>query len=178
MITWAQVSAALAAAVAVAAAVIDVRERRIPNLLTYPALLVGLLLQTVVHGWRGLLLAAGGALIFGGTFFLFYFVRAMGAGDVKLAAALGSIVGAPASWQVMFATAMAGAVLAVFYMVISGRLLQTMRNTWSVVGFHAKHGLQTHPLVNLDNPVVLRMPYGLAFAAGTVVWALSFQWWR
>ena len=169
---------ALAGAVAVCAAISDVKERRIPNLLTYPALVVGLLLQGILHGWRGLLLAVGGALLFGGVFLLFYLVRAMGAGDVKLAAALGCIVGASATFQLMFLTALAGGALAIFFMVLSGRTMETLRNTLWVAGFHVQHGLQTHPTVNLDNPAALRMPYGLAFAAGTLYWAVFLQFWR
>ncbi|HWF12754.1 MAG TPA: A24 family peptidase, partial [Candidatus Acidoferrales bacterium] len=123
----AQFISALAVAVAVYAAVSDVKERRIPNLLTYPAMAAGLLLQSALHGWKGLLLSVGGGLIFGGVFMLFYLVRAMGAGDVKLAVALGCIVGNSAL-QVMFATALAGGALAIFFMVQSGRILETLRN--------------------------------------------------
>lgn len=167
--------AALAVAVAVSAAVSDVKDRRIPNRLTYPAMVVGLGLQSALHGWRGLLLSAGGGLLFGGFFMLFYLVRGMGAGDVKLAAALGCIIGADGSWRVMFATAVAGGALAIVIMVVSGRIVETLRNTLWVVAFHAHHGFQTHPTVNLDNPGAVRMPYGLAFAAGTLYWALFWQ---
>ncbi len=172
------IPALLAAGVAVSAAVTDATQRRIPNRLTYPAMLAGLVLQMALHGWRGLLLSAGGGLLFGGLFMLFYLVRAMGAGDVKLAAALGCIIGPAASWQVMFATAVAGGTLAIIFMVISGRIVETLRNTLWVAAFHSQHGLQTHPFVNLDNPTAVRMPYGLAFAAGTLYWALSSQLWR
>jgi prepilin peptidase CpaA len=171
----AQFIAVLTAAVAVFAAVSDVRERRIPNRLTYPAMVVGLGLQTVLHGWRGLLLSLGGGLLFGGFFMVFYLVRAMGAGDVKLAAALGCLIGGAESWRVMFATAVAGGALSVVFMVATGRIVETLRNTLWVVGFHAQHGLQTHPTVNLDNPGAVRMPYGLAFAAGTLYWALFWR---
>jgi len=173
---WAQVLPALAVLVAVSAAVTDVRERRIPNRLTYPAMLAGLVLQTALHGWKGLLVSAGGGLFFGGLFLLFYAVRAMGAGDVKLAAALGCIAGSSAALQLMFATAVAGGALAIIVMVWSGRVVQTLRNTLWVVAFHSRHGLQTHPVVNLDNPTAVRMPYGLAFAAGTLYWAFLNFW--
>ena len=168
----------LAAAVAVCAAVSDVKERRIPNLLTYPAMVAGLLLQSALHGWRGMLVGAGGGLLFGGAFLLLYLIRAIGAGDVKLAAALGCIVGPSASLQVLFATALAGGALAVVFMALSGRIVETLRNTLWVAAFHAQHGLQTHPVVNLDNPGSVRMPYGLAFAAGTLYWAVFLQLWR
>lgn len=167
-----QITALVAVAVALCAAVMDSRTRRIPNRLTYPAMIAGLLLQGLMHGWKGLLLGVGGGVMFGGVFLLFYLVRAMGAGDVKLASALGCIVGLPAAWQVMFATGLAGGVLAIVFMVLSGRTKETLRNTLWVAAFHIQHGLQTHPVVNLDNTTALRMPYGLAFAGGTLCWAV------
>ena len=163
--------AVAAVTVAVTAAMIDIRQRRIPNRLTYPMMVFGLGAQSMLYGWKGLLSAGLGGLVFGGVFFVFYLVRAMGAGDVKLAAALGCIVGLVPSLQVMFATAMAGGVLAIVHVIFSGRLLATLRNTFTVVVFHARFGLRGHPVVNLDNPAAARMPYGLAFAVGTLYWA-------
>ncbi len=168
----------LAIAVAATAAIVDFRQHRIPNRLTYPLIVVGLALQTALHGWRGLLLSLAGGIVFGGIFLVFYLVRAMGAGDVKLAAALGCIVGLSQSPQLMYAVAVAGGLMALIYILLSGRFKQTMRNLFSVLGYHAKHGLQAHPEVNLENPKALRMPYGLAFAAGTIYWAISSQVWK
>jgi len=105
-------------------------------------------------------------------------VRAMGAGDVKLTAALGSIVGLSATLPVMVATALAGGLLAICFMLLSGRVVETLRNTFWVTGFHLQRGLRVHPVVNLDNPAGVRMPYGLAFAIGTAYWAFSLGWWR
>ena len=162
-----------AVVVALCAAFTDVKERRISNRLTYSAVVAGFVLQAMLHGLNGLVLSLGGAALFGGVFMLFYIVRAMGAGDVKLAAALGSIVGFSATRPLMFATAVAGAALAVWFMVWSGRVAESLRNTLSVMGFHLRHGLKVHPVVNLDSPKGVRMPYGLAFAAGTLYWAAS-----
>src|SRR5207253_6951872 len=61
------------------------------------------------------------------------------------------------SLRLMFATALAGGALAVVFIVASGRILETLRNTLGVVAFHAQHGLQSHPVVNLDNPGAVRM---------------------
>ena len=173
----AQILPALAVAVGICAAITDVKARRIPNRLTYSAMVACLVLHGILYGVKGLLLSIEGWLLFGGVFLLFYLVRAMGAGDVKLAAALGSIVGVSATLPVMLATASAGAALAVCFMVLSGRVIETLRNTLWVTGFHVRHGLQVHPVVNLDNPAGGRMPYGLAFAVGTAYWALSSGWW-
>jgi prepilin peptidase CpaA len=174
----ATVIAAFAVAVAVAAATVDFRQRRIPNRLTYPAMVAGLSLQTALFGWRGAVQSITGALVFGGIFLLFYMVHAMGAGDVKFATALGSIVGLAQTPQVLFATALSGGVLAILYMALSGRVLNTLRSTFSVVGFHARHGMKVHPDINLDNPKAARLPYGMAFGAGTLYWATFSVLWR
>jgi prepilin peptidase CpaA len=167
-----------AVVIAIIAAVIDVRERRIPNKLTYSAFILGILLQAVLEGWKGVLSGMLGAVVFGGLFLLFYIVHGMGAGDVKLAAPLGCLAGIPASLNLMAATAAAGGILAVIYMVRAHRVAQTLRNTLSILVFHKNFGFQAHPTVNLENAEALRMPYGLAFAAGTVFWSMSTLWWR
>ena len=166
-----------ALAVATAAAVIDVQQRRIPNRLTYPAMGAGVLLRAYFFGWHGLLTALGGCLLAGGIVFVFYAVRAMGAGDVKLLAAIGSLVGPRDALIVVIATAMAGGVMALMYAAYRGRLWTTLGNTFSIMKFHAQAGLQAHPEANLDNPAALRLPYGLAIAAGAF-YAFATAWWR
>ncbi len=170
--------AALAAVVALTAGVFDAREHRIPNRLTYPAMVMGVAAQEALYGWHGLLSSLAGGLIAGCILLLFFMVRAMGAGDVKLAAALGLIVGVHSSLQLLTATALAGGVLALIFMLGYGRAGETLRNTVSIMQHHAACGLQAHPTVNLDNPEAVRMPYGLAFAAGTLYWAASTLFWR
>jgi Flp pilus assembly protein protease CpaA len=93
-----------------------------------------------------------------------------------LAAALGFIVGLPAAVPVMLATAISGGILAAVVVVCSGRVGATLRSLVSVVGHHARFGMRMHPEVNLDNPKALRMPYGAAFAAGTIYWATTALW--
>lgn len=163
---------ALTVVVSVVAAVTDVRRGKIPNVLTYTAMLAGLLAQTAWHGLRGLVLSFAGGVLFGGVFLLLYLVRAMGAGDVKLATALGCIVGLGASVQLMLAVAISGGVLAVLHMVFKRRTAETLRNAASVLAFHARHGMQPHPVSNLQNPAAARMPYGLAAVGGTLYWAI------
>src|SRR6267143_4939387 len=124
----AQFIAMLAVALAVYAAFTDVKARRIPNRLTYPAVLIGLGLQGALHGWKGLLLSASGGLLFGGVLMLFHLVRAMGAGDVKLATALGCMAGLAGSPQLLLATAVAGGALAMVFIVASGRIAETLWN--------------------------------------------------
>ena len=166
----------IALALAITAAIFDVQQRRIPNWLTYPGIIAGLILRGLLFGWRGLGSAVEGFLLLGGIMFLFYVVRAMGAGDVKLIAAVGSIVGPEHGFIILLATAICGGLLAIVYALYRGRMGSTLKNLGSVVLFHAQTGLQAHPELNLDNPATLRMPYGLAIAAGTL-YAFLAMWW-
>lgn len=161
---------------AVIAAVIDVQQHRIPNWLTYPGILLGLALRGVLFGWKGLAGATTGLLLAGGIMFLFYMVRAMGAGDVKLMAALGALVGPREAITVLLATAIFGGVLAIGYAIYRRQIGSTLKNVGSVLRFHAWAGLQAHPDLNLDNPTALRLPYGLAIALGTLYTSLVM--WR
>ncbi|HVO78933.1 MAG TPA: A24 family peptidase [Candidatus Bathyarchaeia archaeon] len=165
-----------ALAVAVAAAIIDVQQQRIPNWLTYPTILAGALLRTYFYGWKGLLTALGGCLLAGGIVFVFYALRAMGAGDLKLLAALGSLVGPRSAVTILLATAIAGGVLAIIYAAYRGQLRTTLVNVGTVMKFHASGSLHAHPEVNLDNPVALRLPYGLAIASGAFYTFVTAVW--
>jgi prepilin peptidase CpaA len=173
----------LAVVLAVTAAIFDLRQHRIPNWLTYPGMLIGLVARWVVYrhdsflGWKGLASGFAGLLLAGGVMFIFFAVRAMGAGDVKIMAAIGAFVGPGTAVSVLLATAICGGVLAIGYALYRKRMVKTLKNLASVLRFHAWAGVQAHPEVNLDNPEALRMPYGLAIALGTL-YAFAMVRWR
>jgi len=156
-----------ALAAAIAAAVMDVQQHRIPNWLTYPTIVGGVLIRSYYYGWRGAMTALGGMLLTASLAFLFYWVNALGGGDLKLLAALGSVAGPHHAVTILLATGIAGGILALVYVAYHGRMRTTMGNVGSLLSFHASAGLQSHPEFNLDNPEALRMPYGLPIALGT-----------
>lgn len=157
----------VAAAWAAAGAAYDIASRRIPNLLSYSGILVGILLRTGVLGWRGLATALAGGALAGGIFFLLYLVRGMGAGDVKLMTAVGCFTGFPGVVQIMVACALAGGIMALGVALYRSSALRTLRNVWELLRFHAAHGAQVHPTLNIDNPQAMRLPYAIAIAAGS-----------
>jgi len=89
-------SALVVTGILVAISLVDVQARRIPNGLVL-ALLLWALVQPLWLGQPTLVAAAVGLAIGGGLFLLLALIRrgAMGAGDVKLAAALGALLGYP-----------------------------------------------------------------------------------
>ena len=162
-----------ACACALLGAIRDVKTRRIPNWLTYSAFLAGLLLRACFGGWHGVWYGFLGGLVGGGIFLLFFLVGGMGAGDVKLMAAVGSLAGwdhignSPAVVIIVLACAIAGGVLALIYMVFRRRVGSTLKNVWFLVRHHMLFGVQSHPDINLHDPNAIKMPYALAIAAGT-----------
>jgi prepilin peptidase CpaA len=149
--------------------VYDVRSRRIPNAITFPAMVFGLILHGTLGGWRQLLAAGTGGLICGVIFLVFYLAGGMGAGDVKLITAAGCIAGLPLIGRLLLWTALAGGVMAIGLAIYRGRLVTTVRNMWTIVLHHRVMGLTPHAQFNLSNDRALRLPYALAITAGSAL---------
>ena len=159
----------LAAGCAVTGAVFDLKSRRIPNRLTFPAMLAGLLLHLVLNGIHGLGFAAASGLIAGAIFAIFGLAGGMGAGDVKLMMAAGCIAGLDNVAWLLILTALAGGVMAIGLALWRGRLKDTLLNVGALAVHHRYEGLKPHPHLNVGNALTLRLPYGLAIAAGSIV---------
>jgi prepilin peptidase CpaA len=152
---------------ATAGAVMDVRSGRIPNWLTVGGLMSGLLLSFCLQRWSGLETAAGGALVSGGIFFVLFMIGGLGAGDVKLMAAVGAWVGMAHAFEVLLVTAISGGILAGCWVVVHKQIGSTMRNISELIRFHLATGLRPHPDLNLRSAPSIRLPYGPAIAIGT-----------
>jgi prepilin peptidase CpaA len=160
---------AAATAVALLGAGFDIKSRRIPNLITGPALLAGLLLHLSLDGWRGLLTSLSAGLICGLIFLIFYMAGGMGAGDVKLITAVGCLAGLSNAAYLLILTSLAGGVMGVAFALMRGRLKQTLLNVGALADHHKQHGLTPHPEHNVLNQSTLRLPYGVAIAAGSTI---------
>jgi prepilin peptidase CpaA len=155
------------------AAAFDLRTRRIPNILTGPSILLGLLLHLVLGGWSQLGLAAAAAVIAGCIFLVFYLAGGMGAGDVKLMTAVACIAGYHSVFELLVATVLMGGVFALALALLRGKLQETFLNVGALFVHHRIAGLTPHPDLNLKNAHTLRLPYAIAIAAGCVVTLLG-----
>jgi prepilin peptidase CpaA len=164
-------------AVVLGAAVYDVRYRRIPNWLTVGGILIGLALNTFLYqGWPGLRFALTGMAAGFGVYFVLYAVRAMGAGDVKLMAAVGAMVGWEDWFGIFLITAVIGGVMALILVATRGRMKKTLWN----VGFILHEMKSGRPAyvgkeeLDVRNPKALGLPHGSVIAVGTIFYlALS-----
>ena len=157
---------AAATLTALAGAAFDVKSRRIPNFITGPAILAGLLLHLYVDGWHGLLSSFAAGLLAGFIFLVFYLAGGMGAGDVKLIAAAGCLAGLPNIGSVLILTSLAGGAMGIVVALLRGRLKSTLRNLQVLFTHHRYQGLNPHPEWNVKNAATIRLPYGVAIAAG------------
>lgn len=165
---------AAASVCAVVGSITDVKSRRIPNLITFPAFALGLLMHLVLSGWKSSLVALAAGLICGLVFLVFYIAGGMGAGDVKLITAVGCIAGMSHIYSIMVLTALSGGVMAICLALFRGRFKQTFLNVIALASHHAHQGLQAHPDLNVSNDKTLRLPYALAIASGCIL-TLSIQ---
>jgi prepilin peptidase CpaA len=158
----------------IVAGAFDLRYRFIPNWLNLAALTLGIAANILLFHFHGLLLSSlglGCALL---IYVPLYLVRGMGAGDVKLMAAIGSIVG-PGNWLGIFlATALLGGLVSLIYVALRRRLYQTFLNLAFVVAElgHLRVPAAEDARVDVRHPSASRMPHGAVIAAATGVFLL------
>lgn len=181
---WCLAILALAMVMAVEA---DMRSHRIPNVLVLLMLGAGIALNGLGpdNGRGGLFADFPGALGAGGAalgalaglalFLPLYALRAMGAGDVKLMAALGSFTGPLEALNLALCILAAGGVLAVVRMLWAGKSRLVLSNVKLVLGgVTSLRGGGTARAFDPATQSAERMPYALAFAGGL----LAYGYWR
>lgn len=149
--------------------VYDIRSSRIPNALTGSSIVIGLLLHLILGGWSQLAFAILSGLIGGGLFLFFFLMGGMGAGDVKLMAAVGALVGLGSLSRVLIATVVVGGALAILLALSRGKLRQTITNVAALAVHYQENGLRRHDELSLENVRTLRMPYAVPIAGGCMV---------
>jgi prepilin peptidase CpaA len=160
-------------ALAGAACWFDVRTRRIPNLLTFPAAAIGIAAATVAHGGAGALSSAAGLFVGMLLFFPLFALKGLGAGDVKLMGALGAWLGATTVLGVAFYTSLAGGVLALALIVRHRYGGQAIRNLWLLLTHWRVFGIRPLDALTLETSKGPKLPYALPIAVG-----LALAFWR
>jgi prepilin peptidase CpaA len=150
------------------ATITDLHSRRIPNWLVFPFWLAGIVVQAVLFGWRGIghsFAGAGLAILVFGVFFL---LGGMGAGDVKLCAAVGAWIGPAQTMLALVFTGLAGGVIVLIWAALGGFLLDLFKGTGDLMAGW-KSGTLRDPEATIENPRRRKMPYAPAIAVGTLL---------
>jgi prepilin peptidase CpaA len=158
--------------VALIAGGLDWRYRRIPNWLTVSGCAAGIALNAVFFGWSGLKSALLGALLGLGLLLPFVLIRSLGAGDWKLAGAVGACVGPRQLASVLVGTVLIAGLMALAVVIWTGRLKQTLRNIAHLLA--ALFSLRMPgSAVSLENPESTKIPFGVAMAATVLLYVVG-----
>lgn len=104
-----------------------------------------------------------------------YLLRGIGAGDVKLMAALGAITG-PANWLLIFVlTAVLGGIAAIVLVTVRGRLRQSVYHVALILGRlgAGRAPFDNNPQLDVRSSQALRLPHALIIAGGALTFLLA-----
>lgn len=152
---------------AIAITYMDVRYRRIPNKLVLVTLLGGLTLNSIFGGSHGLLHSLGGLTLAFGLMFLLHVFGTMGAGDVKLFAAIGSVIGVSLVLPTLLVVALTGGLLAICKMVYARRVGATMFGVFQF--FYGLLPGQTVPRFDIPEDRSYTLPYAVPICFGSLI---------
>ncbi len=155
------------------AGILDVRSSRVPNFLTFPLAVIGIGFHTFSDSGAGIVFSLSGlglglVLLLG-----FYMYGGMGAGDVKLLAAVGAIVG-PLNVFVGFLIAtLLGGLYAVAVMIWHLGLSRTAERIMTL--FVTLVFMKTNVASSLEETSLPKLRYALVIGLGTLI-GEGYQW--
>jgi prepilin peptidase CpaA len=163
-------------ALVIAAAIYDLAARRIPNGISLAGLAVGLALNGYFAGWPGLGSSLLGGLLGAAIFLGLYVAGGMGAGDVKLFAAVGAMVGPQPLLLIFVLTGLAGGMAALALIVVRGRAGEKLRSTLALAGSMLRlNWNEVSSSSDRGVPGAICLPYGAVVAVGTLVFLLTVR---
>jgi prepilin peptidase CpaA len=154
--------------VVVVAAATDICWRRIPNWLSLPALVAGVIASAAVDGVSGLERSLGGVVLAVLILGILCWLRSMGMGDLKLFAAVGAWIGPEALLFALVITGMAGGIFAVIYALWKGRLSATLDGAALLLTPAGLQGPRNGKTYKVTDREALTIPYAPAIAIGVV----------
>ena len=158
--------------VALVAGILDWRYRRIPNWLTVAGAVAGIALNTILYRWPGLKTAALGMALGLALLLPFVLISSLGAGDWKLAGALGACLGPSQLMSVLIGTILVAGVMALIVVIAKGRLKQTLSNIVHLLAAIFTLRMPARE-VTLDDPKSTKIPFGVAMALTVIVYGIG-----
>ncbi len=155
---------------------VDFRTSKIPNWLTVPALILGVGVHILVAGWPGAKTSLEGAGLALVLLLPLVLLRGLGAGDWKLMGAVGAFLGPLMFLFVLVGSILVSGLMAMVAIMRTHRVVETIRNMWVLVRGFFSFGLRANPKISLDNPTLLKVPFGVAVAVSTLICFCAARW--
>lgn len=152
--------------------IFDLYHRRIPNRITYPSIILFPCTYCLIGGWDGLLFSLGGLALGFAVFIIPYSLGGMGAGDVKLMAAVGAALGFGQTTVALLLTGVCGGIMAIVQALYRRTFRKTVNKIFLAILLLVSHS--DGSLLKNDKIAMNRdgIPFGLAIAGGVFLFFL------
>ena len=151
----------------------DVRYRRIPNPFVLATLIGGVAINGIFGGLPGVFASLGGCAMAFGLMFMLHIFGAMGAGDVKLFAAIGAVTGAHLVLPTFIVVVLTGGALALISVIRAGVLISTMHRVLQILVGMLPGWEMPRFAVPADRTHTI--PYGVAITIGSIISTAVFR---
>ncbi len=159
----------------IAAGITDVQSSRVPNILTVPLALIGMGFHSISESGAGLMFSLEGLCLGLALLLGFYMYGGMGAGDVKLLAAVGSIVGPQNVFVGFLISSLLGGLYAVTVMVWHLGLGQTAERTKVILV--SMVFMKVNVAASLGQTRLPKLRYALVIGLGTLI-GQGYYWFQ
>ncbi|SFE45559.1 A24 family peptidase [Trichococcus pasteurii] len=165
----------------------DLKERKIPNKITFTGILIGILFNSITGGWTGLLQSIIGMFAGLAIFFIPFVMGGMGAGDVKLMGAIGALMGWRFSLITALYSAIVGGIMVLLHLLYTGKLRETLKKMlYTLINFLLQFAIRLgyNETVckayekfsrNGHDYKKIYIPYGVAIAGGAVLVLIAYK---
>lgn len=164
--------------VLVVSAYIDGKQLRVPNWITFPMVLSGLIYNAAVGSWgdwdHGFVAAIAGTFVGLGCLLPLYAVGGMGAGDVKLMAGIGAWLGPTTTVYAFCVSAILGGLMALVMMWWRGDLKEHYANLLAISfeWMTIRDPRKLSELAAERKPRMMLLPYGIPICIGSIAYFL------
>lgn len=165
----------------------DLKERKIPNFITFSGILIGIIFNIVTGGWMGVFQSILGMFVGLAIFFLPFAMGGMGAGDVKLMGAIGALMGWQFSVMTALYSAIVGGIMVLLNLLYTGKLRETLKKMlYALIDFFLQVAIRmgynetvykAHEKFskNVHDYKKVYIPYGVAIAGGAVLVLIAYK---
>ena len=150
------------------AAVIDARINKIPNSLTYPSIVVAIIIHTMTNGKQGLIFSLFGLCLGFLLLFIPYCLKVMSAGDVKLIAAVGAVLGLKGVFHAFLFTSLVGGIYSLVLLLRIKRPFKKRKNAKTQFISLSKSVAAEKRNSCFNELSTCVLPYGVVICLGTL----------
>jgi len=160
----------LVSAILILAAWIDGKELRVPNWITFPMVLTGLIFSTYMGGLGGLGAGMLGMVVGLLTLMPLYAVGGMGAGDVKLMAGIGAWLGWQITLYAFCVSVIVGAIMAVCMVLWRGAFEKHYKQFLLILmeWINVRNPRELSRIAAERKPSMFLLPYGIPICIGSI----------